>query len=115
VPDGVTFYVGQGCEQCNNLGHKGRIAIVEFWEIDQAARDLITGGTRTSEIYRATAGRSLYAMADDALAKVEKGLVNLEELSNVIPLTATQRFAETPGSDRNPERADTQKPVAAAT
>ena len=94
VPEDVSFYQGRGCEMCGNLGHKGRIAIVEFWEIDQKSRDFITSGATANGIYQATRGKSLYAMADDALAKVHKGLVDISELAHVIPLTATQRYTD---------------------
>ena len=85
VPDSVKFYKGDGCEKCGFLGHKGRIPLFEFWCIDPLSKKLIMQGATFDELYENAVSHGLMPMLKDALIKVEKGLVPLEELPNVIP------------------------------
>jgi hypothetical protein len=41
VPAQARFMSGRGCASCRNTGYRGRIALLEFWELDVGARQLI--------------------------------------------------------------------------
>lgn len=75
---------GRGCPACRHSGYAGRTALVEFWEPDQATRDLIDRRADTSEVLKAAIAGGMTLLIDDALAKVEAGKTTLEELRNTI-------------------------------
>jgi type IV pilus assembly protein PilB len=85
VDPSLRFYKGEGCEKCDFTGHTGRVAIFEFWFVDTDCKRLILEGAGFSEIYDAAVARGLMPMIKDALAKVEQGIIPLDELPNVIP------------------------------
>lgn len=92
VPASIDFYKGEGCAKCNFLGHKGRIAVVEFWFVDVESKKLIIEGAGHSELYQHALSRGLLPMIKDALVKVESGLISLDELPNIIPFSQISRW-----------------------
>ena len=87
VPESIIFYKGEGCAKCNFLGHKGRIAVLEFWFVDVESKKLIIEGAGFNELYQHALSRGLLPMIKDALVKVESGDICLDELPNIIPFT----------------------------
>jgi type IV pilus assembly protein PilB len=87
VPSSIDFYRGEGCERCDFMGHKGRVAVLEFWFVDVESKRLIIEGAGHSELYRHALSRGLLPMIKDALVKVESGLISLDELPNIIPFS----------------------------
>src|ERR1039457_1346694 len=75
----VKAWKGRGCVECNQKGHRGRVAIYEFFLLNEAIMDLIQSGLRTGELRdarRQTGRRSLRARA---VLKVPKGLIPISE------------------------------------
>ncbi len=76
-----------GCEQCDNTGYKGRMAIMELFKMDQDIDELIARRAIGREI-RDAARRSGYrTLAEDAVARVLTGQTDLAEISRVVDLT----------------------------
>lgn len=85
VPHGLVFYNSPGCDFCGFRGHKGRIAVMEFWFIDMESKRLIIEKADSNEILTSSMERGMVPMIKDALMKVEEGLISLDELPNIIP------------------------------
>lgn len=85
VPPGLVFYSNPGCEFCGFRGHKGRIAVMEFWFIDMESKRLIIEKADSNEILLSSMKRGMVPMIKDALMKVEEGIISLDELPNIIP------------------------------
>src|SRR5258706_7800253 len=49
-PESVRAWKGVGCVECNQKGHRGRVAIYEFFLLDQVIADLIQPALRTGEL-----------------------------------------------------------------
>lgn len=85
----VKLYRPIGCENCNNTGYKGRVAINEIMEVDTGLRDLIQKHALRSEIESYLSGqnsdgsRRFISMFTDGRQKVLKGITSLEEMSKM--------------------------------
>jgi general secretion pathway protein E len=80
---GVQIYHAVGCDQCKQIGYKGRIGIYEVIRIDKEMRRLIH--ERTSEHGLEAYARSYNPnMMDDARQKILQGLTSIEEVKRVI-------------------------------
>lgn len=81
---GIRFYKGKGCENCGNLGLKGRMAIFEVFAVDPEAREIISEekGNET-EIKKAAEKQKMITMRQDGILKVLKGLTTLSEVERV--------------------------------
>jgi type II secretory ATPase GspE/PulE/Tfp pilus assembly ATPase PilB-like protein len=73
-----------GCEQCKQLGFKGRIGIFELLEIDEPLRELIIKHPRLHDIYQRGVASGMVPMKQDAIQKLEAGITTLGEILRVI-------------------------------
>lgn len=94
VPKGLEFYHSSGCSNCNYSGHKGRVAVIEFWITDSDSKALITQNASYEEMYADAVSQGMIPMVKDALMKVELGLICLEELPEIIPYSEIIRWRE---------------------
>lgn len=77
-----TIYKAKGCENCNNLGYKGRIGIYEVVEITDAMSSMIhkRAGELDLEKVAREAGPSIHA---DGVLKILDGVTTVEEVLRV--------------------------------
>lgn len=78
--DKMTFYRPVGCEHCNNLGYKGRIAVNEILVIDRTLRDMIQRHETRKTMEDHLRDRGFKTMFVDARDKVIEGVTSAEEL-----------------------------------
>jgi type IV pilus assembly protein PilB len=76
--DGVTFYKGAGCMECNRTGFKGRIGLFEILVVTPAIRKLILARASTDEIRVAAVKEGMTLLRQDGFNKVKKGITTLE-------------------------------------
>jgi len=72
-----------GCEQCNQTGYLGRIAILELLEINDDIRKLIIDEGTDSEIFAKARLRGFTTMQEDGILKVLQGVTTIEEVNRV--------------------------------
>lgn len=81
---GIKFYKGKGCENCGNMGLKGRMAIFEVFEVNSEAREIISEEKGNEiEIRKAAGKQKMITMRQDGVLKVLKGLTTLSEVERV--------------------------------
>ncbi len=90
-PDGLVFYKGEGCADCNLTGYRGRLTIVELWVPSELDVTLIAKSAPIEDI-RASARTSTSSMAESAWLLLNNGQTNLEELIRMLPYQATLDF-----------------------
>ncbi len=78
-PEDVRAWKGKGCVECNQKGHRGRVAIYEFFLIDEAIADLITPGLKTGILRNAARALGWRSLREMAWHKVQRGLIPLAE------------------------------------
>jgi type II secretory ATPase GspE/PulE/Tfp pilus assembly ATPase PilB-like protein len=75
----VKAWKGRGCVECNQKGHRGRVAIYEFFLLNEAIADLIAPGLRTGELREAARKLGWRSLREMAWLKVQKGLIPVSE------------------------------------
>ncbi|MFH0989937.1 MAG: GspE/PulE family protein [bacterium] len=82
-PRTLPMFRGRGCEYCNGIGYKGRVAIHEVLVITEEMREIIIGEVTSSKI-RALALASGYKdLFYDGLQKAIAGITTTDELLRV--------------------------------
>lgn len=79
---GGSFYHGSGCEDCRDMGYRGRIGIFELLTMSAELRELIIQRRSSSEI-KAVAQKKMVTLREDALSKAKAGVTSLEEVMRV--------------------------------
>ncbi|MBO6702765.1 MAG: Flp pilus assembly complex ATPase component TadA [Pseudomonadales bacterium] len=72
-----------GCEQCLNVGYRGRTGIYEIYPISPAMRDLVVSKATNSEIKRLAEDEGHRTMYQDGLIKAARGVTTVEEVIRV--------------------------------
>jgi len=102
-PAEVRAWTGRGCVECNQRGYRGRIAIYDFFLLNEALSDLIRPGVRTEELRQAArrlvGWRSLREMA---WLKVQRGLIPISEQDRWTRLIDPALLNQTPSSGPAP-------------
>ena len=78
-PAAVRAWKGRGCVECNQKGHRGRVAVYEFFLLDEKIADLIQPGLRTGELRAAARKLGWRSLREMAWSKVQQGLVPISE------------------------------------
>jgi type II secretory ATPase GspE/PulE/Tfp pilus assembly ATPase PilB-like protein len=85
--DSRPVYQAVGCARCENIGYKGRVAIMELFKLDPEIDELIARRATGREIRGAATAKGFRSLADDAISRVLLGQTSLEEISRVVDLT----------------------------
>ncbi|MEK7866965.1 MAG: ATPase, T2SS/T4P/T4SS family [Planctomycetota bacterium] len=85
LPASAVFRAGKGCRLCDDTGYLGRMPVVEMWELDDKAKELIQRGVEDSVLRAHAISAGLTTMVEDALGKAEKGRTTLTELREEVP------------------------------
>lgn len=73
-------YVGRGCEHCNNLGTKGRIAIHEVMVVDEKIKEAILSGVNAIELKKLAMANGMKTLRQSALSKMIQGIIPASEV-----------------------------------
>ncbi|RBP77138.1 GspE/PulE family protein [Marinobacter nauticus] len=88
-PDGAPAdfrcFEGEGCDKCNGRGTQGRVAIVEYMEVDSDIRNAISSQPPIGELRWRALDAGLVTMRDSALDHVIEGIIPLSELPRILP------------------------------
>lgn len=79
-----TFYLGKGCDDCNNSGYSGRVCINEVLVADETIREAILRKASSAEIKKIAISHGMTTMLEDGFQKVLNGETTFEEILRVI-------------------------------
>ena len=79
APDQVKACKGRGCVECNQRGHRSRVAIYEFFLLNEAIADLIQPGLKTGELRAEARKLGWKSLREMAWLKVQRGLIPIAE------------------------------------
>ncbi|AKS42066.1 ATPase, T2SS/T4P/T4SS family [Wenzhouxiangella marina] len=85
VPSEFKCYEGRGCVDCGGRGTHGRIAVVEFLQVNDELRDLISRRPAIGELRWRALDNGLITMRDSALDHVIEGIIPMSELPRLLP------------------------------
>jgi type II secretory ATPase GspE/PulE/Tfp pilus assembly ATPase PilB-like protein len=75
----VRAWKGHGCVECNQKGHRGRVAVYEFFLLSDAIADLIQPGLRTGNLRETARKLGWRSLREMAWLKVQQGLIPISE------------------------------------
>ncbi len=75
--------VGEGCNQCNNTGFKGRVGIFEIFQLDDEIRHMINDNISASVLRARARQLGMRTMREDGIRKVLAGISTAEEVVSV--------------------------------
>ena len=82
--EGREFYYGKGCNECNNTGYKGRIALLEALKVDDTIKNMIIRKTPLDKIKSFVIEEErLTTLRGDGLDKASAGVTTLDEILRV--------------------------------
>lgn len=77
----MKFYKGEGCDECGDLGYKGRAGLYEVMDISPKLRQLILRGASTDELKEVAVEEGMLTLRMDGMNKVNEGITSLEEVA----------------------------------
>ncbi len=79
----MKFYIGKGCDQCNDLKYMGRTAIHELFVMNEKIRNLIVAKATQGEIAAAAEEAGMKTLRQAGLELAAQGITSLEEVLKV--------------------------------
>ncbi len=76
----TTFTRGEGCDECNGSGYRGRQGVYEVMAMSSSMRRLIMQEAGTDEIRALAVEEGMLTLREDGLKKVARGTTTLEEV-----------------------------------
>jgi len=80
---GIVFYKPVGCEECNNTGYKGRLAVFELMEMTPDIAKLTMDRSNTMVLRQQAIKDGMTLLLADGLRKIKAGLTTIEEVLSV--------------------------------
>ena len=77
---GRKFYYGQGCDRCNNTGHRGRCGVFELVVMNEELRDAISRGALTDPLRTACWGQGMTTLREAGLKALFSGVTTIAEV-----------------------------------
>jgi type IV pilus assembly protein PilB len=80
-----TFYKGEGCDQCNHTGKKGRVGIYELLAMNDDLKLAVARGAKTDEITDIARASGMKTLKEYAMFLMAEGLTSVDEvLTNLV-------------------------------
>jgi general secretion pathway protein E len=79
----IIFYQAVGCEQCNNTGYRGRMAIFEMMRITPEIGKLTMERNDTAHIRKQAAADGMVMLIQDGIRKIKDGVTTIDEVLSV--------------------------------
>jgi general secretion pathway protein E len=83
LPADATFYRGQGCDKCMQIGYWGRIGIYELLRVDDTVRELLLQDKDAASIKKAAVRQGMRTLRATGLEQALMGVTSLEEIMRV--------------------------------
>ena len=76
--DGATVYEPKGCPKCNDIGYKGRGALMEVLTVSDQVREAIMHGENSARIRELAIADGMIPLKEVGLRKVRAGVTSLQ-------------------------------------
>ena len=78
--EGRVFYRGKGCDQCNQSGYKGRLALFEIMVLDDEQKELIMQHASTQVLRAEAKKRGMRTLRQGGLLAIYDGISTIDEV-----------------------------------
>ena len=79
----VRFSRGRGCVECGGKAHRGRVALYEFFLMNEELADLVGPGMKTGQVRDAARRSGWRSLREEAWRKVQAGLIPVAEVERL--------------------------------
>ena len=76
----ITFYRGEGCEDCSGTGYRGRQGLYEVMSLSPELRRMVLKGASTTELQDQAVKEGMLTLRMDGIQKIKRGVTTLEEV-----------------------------------
>lgn len=90
----ITFYRGEGCDDCMYTGYIGRIGIFEVMIVTEEVREAILERASTEVIHQLAVKQGMKTMRQDGWLKICTGLTTFDEVARQTPVETTEVIAD---------------------
>ncbi len=73
----------EGCEKCDNTGHKGRLGLYQVMPVSDTMREIIMRGGNAIDLARQSAQEGIITMRQAGLRRVKEGEISLDEVLRI--------------------------------
>ncbi|MGM0418300.1 MAG: type II secretion system ATPase GspE [Thermodesulfobacteriota bacterium] len=80
---GQTVYRSAGCDECVNIGYKGRMSIYEIMILDNEIQSLVLKTQDSNRIQNEAVKKGMTTLREDGVNKILKGITTIEEVLRV--------------------------------
>ncbi|MDG2094525.1 MAG: ATPase, T2SS/T4P/T4SS family [Phycisphaerales bacterium] len=77
---GRTFFRGDGCDNCNGTGYRGRLALYEIMVLDDGLREKIVAQTSTAGLKAECRRRGMRTLRETGLMSIYDGRTTIDEV-----------------------------------
>lgn len=91
----ITIHRSTGCAECDHVGYRGRLAIMEIVRFDADMNEALADDCSVGRLHALAVSKGFRPLADDGIRRVLSGDTSLEEIARVIDLT--ERAVEVAG------------------
>ncbi len=74
------YFKGSGCDNCNNTGYKGRIALFELMVLNDTIRDMIMAKASTDDIRSKAQSDGMILLREYGMNLAKQGITTLDEI-----------------------------------
>jgi type IV pilus assembly protein PilB len=111
LPADAKWTAGRGCEECQQSGSKGRIAIHELLVVNDEVRELISRRASEHAIRKAARSGGMRTLLEDGILKAAQGLTTLEDVVRVVAADDSAALKEEATKPQNAPLSDAPAPV----
>ena len=79
-----------GCDQCHNVGYRGRTGVFEIWRLDESSYDRILSGADERSLRAHLARQQFRTLVADGMIKAVKGITSIDELRSMGEVVPSQ-------------------------
>ncbi len=83
VAAGFPTFHGKGCDECNQTGYRGRLAIYEVMVMNDALKEAVIRGISGTDLKREAVKSGMSTLRMSAIKKVREGMTTIEETVRV--------------------------------
>jgi type II secretory ATPase GspE/PulE/Tfp pilus assembly ATPase PilB-like protein len=76
-------WIGKGCVECNERGYRGRVALYEFFLLNEEIADLLEPGVKTGVLREAARRNGWRPLREHGWSKVQLTLISIAELQRL--------------------------------
>ncbi len=90
----ITFYKGNGCDECSYTGYKGRLGIFELLIMTEEIRELVLQRATTDQIHAMAVHQGMETMRNDGWLKICLGATTFEEVARQTPRETKEQISQ---------------------